>query len=118
MGYGRPAGTGGATIFVALSGALSVAAASSAAPSRPSTISTSPTPLASASVQARSFAIVVSPLAKRHFVGHIHVSTSSIVKTEEELFGLPPISLSDLLAADMAEFFGQVPYPSVYQAIP
>lgn len=68
--------------------------------------------------QARSFAIVVSPLAKPHFVGHLHVSTASVLKTEEEIFGLPPLSLADLLASDMAEFFGQVPYPSVYQAIP
>jgi hypothetical protein len=46
------------------------------------------------------------------------VSTASVLKTEEELFGLPPLSLADLLAGDMAEFFGQVPYPSTYQAIP
>jgi DNA-binding beta-propeller fold protein YncE len=68
--------------------------------------------------RARSFAIVVSPLAKPHFIGHAHVSTASVLKTEEELFGLPPLSLADLLAGDLAEFFGQVPYPSAYQAIP
>lgn len=68
--------------------------------------------------RARSFALVVSPLAKHGYIGSAHLSTASILKTEEEIFGLEPLSLSDLFAADMAEFFGQVPYPSTYQALP
>ncbi len=67
---------------------------------------------------ARSYALVVSPLARPSYVGHAHVSVASVVKTEEELLGLPPLSLADLLATDMADFFGQVPYPSTYQALP
>jgi len=67
---------------------------------------------------ARSFALVVSPLARHGYIGSAHLSTASILKTEEEIFGLQPLSLSDLFAGDMAEFFGQVPYPSTYQAIP
>ena len=67
---------------------------------------------------ARSYALVVSPLARPGYVGHAHITVASVVKTEEELLGLPPLSLADLLATDMADFFGQVPYPSTYQAIP
>jgi DNA-binding beta-propeller fold protein YncE len=67
---------------------------------------------------ARSYALVVSPLARPGYVGHAHVTVASVVKTEEELLGLPPLSLADLLATDMADFFGQVPYPSTYQALP
>jgi DNA-binding beta-propeller fold protein YncE len=67
---------------------------------------------------ARSFALVVSPLAKRGFIGHVHADPASVVKTEEELLGLPPLSLADLLASDMAGFFDNVPYPSAYQALP
>jgi DNA-binding beta-propeller fold protein YncE len=67
---------------------------------------------------ARSYALVVSPLARSGYVGHAHLSIASVLKTEEELLGLPPISLADLLSTDMADFFGQVPYPSTYQAIP
>lgn len=67
---------------------------------------------------ARSYALVVSPLARPGYVGHAHVTVASVVKTEEELLGLPPLSLADLLATDMADFFGQVPYPSTYQAVP
>ncbi len=40
------------------------------------------------------------------------------LKTEEELLGLAPLGLPDLLATDMADFFGAVPYPSPYHAIP
>jgi YVTN family beta-propeller protein len=67
---------------------------------------------------ARSFALVVSPLAKARYVGHLHLSGASIVKTQEELLGLRSLGLSDLLATDMADFFGEVPYPNAYQAIP
>ena len=67
---------------------------------------------------ARSYALVVSPLAKPGHVGHAHLSVASVVKTEEELLGLPPLSVADLWSTDMADFFGQVPYPSTYQALP
>ena len=66
----------------------------------------------------RSYALVVSPLAKRGYVGNAHLSVASVVKTEEELLGLSPLALNDLLATDMADFFSDVPYPSQYQALP
>jgi YVTN family beta-propeller protein len=53
----------------------------------------------------RTYAIVVSPFAKRHYLGMRHLSTVSVLKTEEEILGLPPLSLGDLLATDMADFF-------------
>lgn len=65
----------------------------------------------------RSYAIVVSPLAKRGYVGNEHLSVSSVLKTEEEIFGLPPLGLGDLLAGDLAAFFGTVPDPQPYEAI-
>jgi DNA-binding beta-propeller fold protein YncE len=68
--------------------------------------------------RARSYALVVSPLSRSGYVGHHHLSYASVVKTEEELLGLPPTSLGDLLATDMADFFGTVPYPNAYQALP
>ncbi len=68
--------------------------------------------------RSRTYALVVSPLAKTGYVGHRHLSYASVVKTEEELLGLPPSSLGDLLATDMADFFGNVPYPNPYQAVP
>ncbi len=67
---------------------------------------------------ARSFALVVSPLAKPGYRGRNHLSVASVVKTEEEILGLDALSLQDLLATDMADFFGAVPYPTPYQPLP
>ncbi len=64
----------------------------------------------------RSYALVVSPLARRGFVGAQHLNVASVVKTEEEIFGLPPLALNDLLASDMANFFTNVPAPEPYKA--
>jgi YVTN family beta-propeller protein len=64
----------------------------------------------------RSYALVVSPLARRGYVGQQNLSVASIVKTEEEIFGLPPLGLNDLLASDMASFFTVAPAPETYQA--
>jgi DNA-binding beta-propeller fold protein YncE len=64
----------------------------------------------------RSFAIVVSPYAKRHYVGMRHVSTASVLKTEEEILGLPALSLGDELATDLSDFFDTVPNATPYVA--
>jgi DNA-binding beta-propeller fold protein YncE len=65
----------------------------------------------------RSYALVVSPLARRGYIGAAHLSASSVLKTEEEIFGLQPLALGDLLATDMADFFTDAPAPETYQAI-
>ncbi len=64
----------------------------------------------------RSYAIVVSPLAKRGYLGDAHLSEAGILKTEEEIFGLPALTLNDLLASDLSSFFTTVPAPEPYQA--
>lgn len=66
----------------------------------------------------RSYAIVVSPYAKRHYLGSRHISTVSMLKTEEELLGLPPLSLGDLLATDMADYFTPTPDLAPFSALP
>jgi DNA-binding beta-propeller fold protein YncE len=53
----------------------------------------------------RIYGIVVSPYAKRAYLGRHHVSTVSVLKTAEEILGVPALSLGDLLATDMADFF-------------
>lgn len=64
----------------------------------------------------RGYALVVSPLAKPGYVGAQHLSAAGILKTEEEIFGLEPLGLDDLLASDFAEFFTQAPSPQPYEA--
>ena len=66
--------------------------------------------------RARTYALVISPLAKPGYVGHRHLSVASVLKTEEEVLGLDPLALPDLLSTDMADFFSDVPYPSAYDA--
>lgn len=66
----------------------------------------------------RTYAIVVSPYAKRGYLGQAHLSTVSILKTEEELLGLPPLSLGDLLATDMSGFFQDTQDVTPFTAIP
>ena len=53
----------------------------------------------------RTYAIVISPYAKRHYVGMRHLSTASVLKTSEQILHVPPLSLGDLLATDMSDFF-------------
>ncbi len=65
----------------------------------------------------RSYAIVVSPYAKHHYVGMEHLSTVSALKTEEELLGLPALSLGDALASDMGDFFTTVPDPTPFHNV-
>jgi hypothetical protein len=65
----------------------------------------------------RSFALVVSPFAKHRYIGTKHLSTASVLKTEEELLGLPALSLGDALASDMRDFFTPIPDAAPYQHI-
>jgi hypothetical protein len=57
----------------------------------------------------RSYALVISPYAKRHYVGMEHLSTVSVLKTAEQILDLPPLALGDLLATDMSDFFTAQP---------
>ncbi len=65
----------------------------------------------------RTYALIVSPYARRGYVGHSHLSTVSVLKTEEELLGLPALAIDDLLASDMADFFTGDPDPAPFAAI-
>lgn len=62
----------------------------------------------------RTYALVISPLARRGYAGGEHLSMVSVLKTEEEIFGLPPLTLNDLLASDLAGFFTDAPSPERY----
>lgn len=66
----------------------------------------------------RTYAIVVSPWARRGFVSMRHLSSASVLKTEEALLGLPPISLGDDLASDLADAFATRPTAGGFTALP
>jgi hypothetical protein len=65
----------------------------------------------------RSYALVISPYAKRGYLGMRHVSTASVLKTEEELLGLPTLALPDTLATDMSDFFSTAFDATPYTAV-
>jgi len=65
----------------------------------------------------RAYAVVVSPYARRHYLGMRHLSTVSVLKTEEEILGVPPLSLGDLLATDMRDFFTATADPTPFAQI-
>ncbi len=66
----------------------------------------------------RTYAIVISPYARHHYLSMRHTSTVSILKTTEELLGLPALSLGDLLASDMADCFTTTPVLAAFTMIP
>ena len=53
----------------------------------------------------RAYAIVVGPFVTPHYRGRRHLSTVSVLKTSEQILGLGILSLGDLLAADLSDFF-------------
>jgi DNA-binding beta-propeller fold protein YncE len=65
----------------------------------------------------RTYAVVISPYARRGYVGMHHLSSASVLKTEEELLGLPALSLGDDLAGDMHDFFVDAPNVAPFTAM-
>jgi hypothetical protein len=56
-------------------------------------------------------------LVKRHYLGMRHLSTASVLKTEEELLGVVPLSLGDVLATDFGDFFTSSPDATPYARV-
>lgn len=65
---------------------------------------------------SRTFALVISPYAKRGYVGMRHLSPAAVLATVDRIFGLPPLSLGDLLAGDLGDFFTAKPNVRPYVA--
>jgi DNA-binding beta-propeller fold protein YncE len=66
---------------------------------------------------ARGGLIVVSPFAKRGYVGVRHLSSAGVLKTAEQVLALPPLALGDLLATDLSDFFTPEADPRPYAAL-
>ncbi|MCH7731516.1 MAG: hypothetical protein IIB44_03225 [Candidatus Marinimicrobia bacterium] len=66
----------------------------------------------------RSILIVVSPYAKRNYVGHVHYSFGSIFKTFWNILGLPYLNQYDAGATDLAGMFSDEPDFTPYLALP
>jgi hypothetical protein len=66
----------------------------------------------------RAPAFVISPWVQRGQVNHTFYSQLNIVRTIEELLGLPPLNQHDALAAPMLDVFQNAPDVTAYTAIP
>ncbi len=66
----------------------------------------------------RSLLMVVSPWAKRGYVGKVHYSFGSIFKTFWNVLGLPYLNQYDAGASDLADLFADRPDPAPYLALP
>ena len=66
----------------------------------------------------RSIFMVISPWAKREYVSKVHTSLSSIFKTIDLVFGLPPLNQYDAAATDLRDFFTSTPDFTPYTYVP
>ncbi len=66
----------------------------------------------------RSLLMVISPYAKRNYVGHQHYSFGSIFKTFWHILGTPYLNQYDAGATDLSDLFTNEPDFSPYQASP
>ena len=66
----------------------------------------------------RSILMVISPYAKKNYVGHQHQSFGSIFKTFFNVLGIPYLNQYDASATDMADMFTNVPDFTPYKALP
>lgn len=66
----------------------------------------------------RSILMVISPYAKKSYVGQVHCSFGSIMKTFWHILGLPYLNQYDAGATDLADMFIDQPNFSPYAALP
>ncbi len=66
----------------------------------------------------RSILMVISPYAKKNYVGKVHYSFGSIFKTFWNIFGLPYLNQYDAGATDLSDLFTGIPDYTPYNALP
>lgn len=66
----------------------------------------------------RSILQVISPYAKRNYIGHVHYSFGSIFKTFEDVFKIPYLNQYDAGATDLSDLLTPTPDFTPYNALP
>ena len=66
----------------------------------------------------RSVLMVISPYARKNYVGHVHASFGSIFKTYWNILGIPYLNQYDAGATDFADMFTDKPDFTPYLAVP
>ena len=65
----------------------------------------------------RTVALVISPYSRFRSTNHTYYTQPSMVRTIEQILGLPPMNIQDAIANPMADCFGSNPDKTPYQAI-
>lgn len=66
----------------------------------------------------RTVALVISPYSRLKNTVHTYYTQPSIVRTIEQIMGLPPMNIQDAIANTMTNCFGNVPDKTPFTAIP
>lgn len=66
----------------------------------------------------RTVAMVISPYSRLRNVNHTYYTQPSMVRTIEQILGLPPMNIQDAIASTMADFFSSQPDLTPYKALP
>jgi YVTN family beta-propeller protein len=66
----------------------------------------------------RTVSLVISPYSRLKSVNHIFYTQPSIIKTIEQILGMPPMNIQDAIANPMADCFGNEIDTTCYKALP
>ena len=65
----------------------------------------------------RTVSLVISPYSRLKSVNHTYYTQPSMVRTIEQILGMPPMNIQDAIANPMADCFGNVPDMTPYKAV-
>jgi YVTN family beta-propeller protein len=66
----------------------------------------------------RTVSLVISPWSRSGSVNHTHYTQPSMVRTIEQILGLPPMNIQDAIANPMTDCFGKIKDLTPYIAVP
>lgn len=66
----------------------------------------------------RTVSLVISPYSRLKSVNHTYYTQPSLVRTIEQILGIPPMNIQDAIANPMADCFGNTPDMTSYRAVP
>jgi hypothetical protein len=66
----------------------------------------------------RTVSLVISPYSRLQSVNHTFYTQPSMVRTIEQILGIPPMNIQDAIANPMTDCFGSKPDNTPYTAIP
>ena len=66
----------------------------------------------------RTVALVISPYSRLKNTNHTYYTQPSMVRTIEQILGLPPMNIQDAIANPMTDCFTSIPDKTQYRALP